>query len=72
MNIKLTPKIGEVVTGTLVGQNDEVMCITQKGVLIRMKVEGIRETGRITQGVKIINLGEDDCLVSIVRVIPQE
>ena len=72
VNIKLTPKIGEVVTGTLVGQNDEVMCITQKGVLIRMKVEGIRETGRITQGVKIINLGEDDCLVSIVRVIPQE
>ncbi|MCD6583720.1 MAG: DNA gyrase subunit A [Candidatus Omnitrophica bacterium] len=72
VNIKLTPKIGEVIAGTLVGQNDEVMCITQKGVLIRVKVESIRETGRITQGVKIINLGEDDRLASIVRIVPQE
>ncbi|MCM8756663.1 MAG: DNA gyrase subunit A, partial [Candidatus Omnitrophica bacterium] len=49
-NIKLSEKIGEVKKVCLVSEEDEIMCITQKGVLIRVKVKDIRETKRSTQG----------------------
>ncbi|MCM8823816.1 MAG: DNA gyrase subunit A, partial [Candidatus Omnitrophica bacterium] len=69
-NIKLSEKIGEVKKVCLVSEEDEIMCITQKGVLIRVKVKDIRETKRSTQGVKIINLDSGDKLSSISRIIP--
>lgn len=71
-NIKLSSKIGEVKGFILVGEDDEIVCITQKGILIRIKVKGIRVTGRSTQGVKIINLEENDKLSTIARVLPEE
>ena len=72
INIKLSPKIGEVKALILVRPDDEVMCITQKGILIRAKVQSIRVSGRSTQGVKIINLEKGDKLSTIARIVPEE
>jgi len=72
INVKLSAKLGEVVGVVLVGGEDEVMCITQKGILIRTKVKNIRVSGRSTQGVRIINLGKQDKLSSIARIISEE
>jgi len=62
---------GEVVGVVLVAEDDEVMCITEKGVLIRVRVKGIRGTKRGTQGVRVINLKEEDSLSSITRIVSQ-
>ena len=52
--------------------DDEIMCITQKGILIRTKVKDIRTSGRSTQGVRIINLEKSDKLSSLARIVPEE
>ena len=72
INIKLSEKIGQVEGLVLAQENDELMCITQKGILIRSKVKDIRSSGRSTQGVKIINLDEGDKLAMIARIIPED
>lgn len=72
INIKLSDKIGEVKSLILVRSDDEVMCITNKGILIRSKVADIRSSGRSTQGVKIINLEDGDKLSTVARIIPEE
>ena len=59
---------GELVGATLVSPNDDLMLITSSGVLIRTKVEQVRETGRTAAGVKLINLDEGTTLVSIEPV----
>ncbi|CRZ19426.1 DNA gyrase subunit A [Kingella kingae] len=59
---------GELVGAALVSPSDDLMLITSGGVLIRTKVEQIRETGRAAAGVKLINLDEGTTLVSIERV----
>jgi len=71
VNIKVNERIGEVVGVVLVAEDDEVMCITEKGVLIRVRVKGIRGTKRGTQGVRVINLKEEDSLSSITRIVSQ-
>ena len=71
INIKLSPRIGEVKGFILVKEDDEVACITQKGILIRTKVKDIRVSGRSTQGVRIINLEKQDKLSTIARIIPE-
>lgn len=71
-NIKLTPKIGDVKGILFVRGDDEVMCITQKGIMIRVKISGIRSSGRATQGVKIMNVEDTDKLSTIARVVPEE
>jgi DNA gyrase subunit A len=70
INIKLSPKIGEVRGLSLVKEDDEVMCITHKGILIRSKVKDIRSSGRSTQGVRVINLEKADKLATIARIAP--
>lgn len=72
INIKLSSKIGEVRALALVSLEDEIVCITQKGVLIRTKAGDIRVSGRSTQGVRVINLDKDDKLSTIARIIPEE
>ena len=62
INVKITERIGEVIGVVLVAEDDEVMCITEKGILIRLRVKEVRETKRGTQGVRIINLKEKDNL----------
>lgn len=59
---------GELVAATLVHERDDLMLITSGGVLIRTKVEQIRETGRAAAGVKLINLDAGETLVSLERI----
>ena len=56
---------GELIGAALVNPTDDLMLITDGGVLIRTKVEQIRETGRAAQGVRLINLDDGQHLVSI-------
>ncbi len=59
---------GDLVGAALVAENDDLMLITSGGVLIRTKVEQVRETGRAAQGVRLINLDEGEKLVCLERV----
>ena len=71
INVKITERIGEVIGVVLVAEDDEVMGITEKGILIRLRVKEVRETKRGTQGVRIINLKEKDNLASLTRIVSQ-
>jgi DNA gyrase subunit A len=55
-----------------VGDHDELMLITTGGVLIRTRVSEIRELGRATQGVTLINLGDDEKLRGLEKVAESE
>lgn len=63
---------GKLVAATLVQEQDQVMLITTGGVLIRTKVEQIRETGRGAQGVRLINLDEGEKLSGLEKVVESE
>ncbi len=60
INIKTTERNGEVVSVKGVDDEDELMIISREGILIRLPIRGVATLGRNTQGVKLINLGEDD------------
>ena len=49
-----------------------MMLITKQGVAIRMPVKGIRVSGRNTQGVKLVNLDENDLVMDVARVVPED
>jgi DNA gyrase subunit A len=68
INIDATERNGDVVGMKLVADTDEVMLITEKGILIRTPVAEIRETGRNAQGVKLIRLDDGDRLVAMAKV----
>ncbi len=73
---RVTMKVGEktgVVVGALtVRDSDEVMLITVDGQMVRIPVQGIREAGRNTQGVKLVNLDGGDKLQAIAQVIGED
>jgi DNA gyrase subunit A len=66
--IQTSARNGKVVAATLVRTEDEIMMITTAGVLIRTKVKQIREMGRSTQGVTLINLDEGSKLTGLQKV----
>jgi DNA gyrase subunit A len=70
--MKLTKKHGLIVGIKVVFENDELMVITAEGVIIRTKVQDISETGRDTQGVKIMKPDKNDRIVALARVIGEE
>jgi DNA gyrase subunit A len=72
INLKVTPKTGEVVGARHVTESDGLMLITQEGMIIRMNVSGIRVVGRSTQGVRLMNLSGEDRLVSTAKVEREE
>ena len=65
---KITEKTGNIVGVKAVNQENEIMMITPEGIIIRMKVEGISVLGRVTSGVKLMNLDEDITVASIAKV----
>ncbi len=67
--IKTSERNGKVVTAKLVNPDDEIMLITTGGVLIRTRVNEVREMSRATQGVTLINLDENEKLAGLERVI---
>ena len=72
ITMKTNEKTGLVVGALTVRDNDEIMLITVGGQMVRIKVSGIREAGRNTQGVKLINLDGKDKLQAIAPVISEE
>ncbi len=70
-NIKVTEKNGNVVGIECVKDNEEIICITDKGQVIRMGVNGISRIGRNTQGVRLVRLKEGDKLASVSKVIKE-
>ena len=70
--IQQTARNGQVVAAALVRPEDEVMLISTGGVLIRTRVKSIREMGRSTQGVTLINLSDGEKLAGLERVVEAE
>lgn len=65
---KITDKTGNIIGIKAVNDDNEIMIITTEGIIIRMKVEGISILGRVTSGVKLINMNEDVTIASIAKV----
>ncbi|MCK5286241.1 MAG: DNA gyrase subunit A [Thermodesulfovibrionia bacterium] len=70
--IKITPKNGKVIGVLQVTGDDEIIIIASSGKLIRIKASNISIIGRSTQGVRLINLANDDKVGSIARVVEKE
>ncbi|MGO4389927.1 DNA gyrase subunit A [Variovorax sp. M-6] len=70
--IQQSERNGKVVAATLVHADDEIMLITDKGVLVRTRVSEIRELGRATQGVTLIGLDEGAKLSGLQRIVEND
>ena len=70
--IQQSERNGKVVAATLVRAEDEIMLITDKGVLVRTRVAEIRELGRATQGVTLIALDEGAKLIGLQRIVEND
>jgi DNA gyrase subunit A len=72
INIKVTGKNGEVVGIKTVSDKDELMLITEKGMIVRSPVKDIRTTGRSTQGVRLMKLDKGDKISSVAKIVPED
>ncbi|MDB5293114.1 MAG: gyrA [Phycisphaerales bacterium] len=72
INIDASDRNGDVVGMKAVCDDDELMLITEKGILIRTRVSEIRETGRNAQGVRLIKVDDGDKLVAMAQVDAEE
>ncbi len=70
--IQQSERNGKVVAATLVSADDEIMLITDKGVLVRTRVSEIREMGRATQGVTLMALDEGAQLIGVQRIVEND
>ncbi len=70
--IQASDRNGKLVGAQLVTKEDEIMLITTGGVLIRTRVSEVREQGRSTQGVRLINLDEGELLVGLETIVETE
>jgi DNA gyrase subunit A len=68
INIKTSDRNGEVVAVKEVVDDDELLLVTQKGIVNRISVSQIRSIGRNTQGVRLIHLENDDRLIDVARI----
>lgn len=72
LNISLTERNGSVIGFRQVGEDEDIMLITDRGRLIRMPVNQISKIGRVTQGVKLIGLGEGESVVDLTVLVETE
>jgi DNA gyrase subunit A len=72
INVKTTAKNGKVQSINLVDDTSELMVISQYGKIIRIDTKTVRSAGRSTQGVKLLNLEEDDKVAAAVVIPPEE
>lgn len=72
VSIRTTARNGDVVAVKEVVDKDELMIISQQGLLIRLSVRDVRAMGRAVQGVKLIGLALDDVVVDVAHVIKEE
>jgi DNA gyrase subunit A len=69
INVKVTDRNGEVVGALPVGESDEIMAITKSGMIARCSSKDVRQSGRSTQGVRLLSLKKDDRLMSVATVV---
>jgi DNA gyrase subunit A len=72
INITTSERNGAVVGVAYVHAGDELLVITQQGMILRMLTDDVRSIGRATQGVTIIDIEDDDKVVSIARLVEKE
>ena len=70
--ISITEKTGELVAIKNVSDEDDLMIINKSGIAIRMSVANLRVMGRATQGVRLINLKDNDSLAAVAKVMPDD
>ena len=67
--IQASERNGKLVAAQIVGDDDEIMLITTGGVLIRTRIAELRDMGRATQGVRLINLGDGEKLAGLEKIV---
>ena len=67
--ISITEKTGDLVSIKNVSDGDDLMIINKSGIAIRMEVSSLRVMGRATQGVKLINLKDNDSIAAVAKVV---
>jgi DNA gyrase subunit A len=72
INISTSERNGPVVGIAYVQEGDELLVITQQGMIIRMQTNDVRSIGRATQGVRLIDVEGEDKVVSIARLVEKE
>jgi DNA gyrase subunit A len=72
INIKTNARNGHCIGMRTVRENEEVVCVSSQGMVVRTPVSDISVIGRNTQGVRVIRLQEDDSFVAVAVVIPKE
>jgi DNA gyrase subunit A len=72
INIQTSDRNGKVVGIAYVGDDDELMIISQQGMIIRMRAGDVRTIGRATQGVRLIGMEEGDEVVAIAKLAEKE
>ncbi|HEY8848885.1 MAG TPA: DNA gyrase C-terminal beta-propeller domain-containing protein, partial [Thermoanaerobaculia bacterium] len=72
INIKVTDKNGKVAGIAHVSDDDQLLLITEQGMIIRTNVADLRSMGRSTQGVRVINVEENDRVVAAVKLVENE
>src|SRR5689334_7185340 len=72
INIQTSDRNGKVVGIAYVHDDDELMLISQQGMILRMKAGDIRSIGRATQGVRLIEMEEGDAVVSVAKLAEKE
>jgi DNA gyrase subunit A len=72
INIGTSDRNGQVVGVAYVQDGDELLLITQQGMILRMQTNDVRAIGRATQGVRLIDIEGDDRVVSIAKLVEKE
>jgi DNA gyrase subunit A len=72
INIATTERNGRVAGVAYVQEGDELLLITQQGMILRMQANDVRAIGRATQGVKLIDIEGDDKVVSVAKLVEKE
>jgi DNA gyrase subunit A len=70
--MKVTAKTGNVAGMRHVSDEDDILLITSKGMMIRTRAAEVRRTGRATQGVKLMGLEADDKVVAVAKLVERE
>ena len=71
ITLKVTEKTGELISLQSVRDDEELLIITKGGIVIRQRIDTIRETGRTAQGVKLINLDNDDSVAAVAKILQE-
>jgi len=71
ITLKVTDKTGLLVSLQSVRDDEELLIITKQGIVIRQPIDTIRETGRTAQGVKLINLDNDDSVAAVAKILQE-